>query len=739
MLSLQPINLRKTIKNPLRIILVTIITLFALNAYTQEPLNNNPNLKAPNDTTYYNQTELPSEWDNSSDLELQDELEEITTRNEEYYDFYDLLEESTANRQVNINTASEKALWGLGLNKEQIKSIERYIVEYGELSSVYELNLVEGFDSAFIQKIRPHIRFELDREIHKITTRNLLSKGKQMIVFRYNRNLQLSKAYQEDTAIYIGNPDKILLRYNYGYYDRLKLGITIEKDAGEKMPDYIGWHAYYGSKKMVKDLVLGSYNMSVGQGLNMSSSFGFSKSLSTSQFVRSSHSLRSSSGANENYGLNGIAATLRLPLNMELTMFYSAKKLDASKSIDSVDKEEFINTIYESGLHRTLKELKSKKAITNQVYGVSLLKRIRNLSLGIITHQTVLSAASQRKAQPYRLFDFTGDKLTVGGFHTTLSLKTIELFGETSVNLQYQGNRIINNKGVAGLIGMRIDPSGSTGFTILYRNFSHRYQNFYSNTFSESTSVSNEQGIYMGINSIMGRKITFSAYADFFKFPWLKYRINAPSIGCEYMVNLNYKMNPKDGLTIKYIYKSRQQNLPFNSPTPVVPAPFFNGFDDSLAFINNPSLIDFPQVNESQTFRLTFTLNPSHSMQLKSRIDYNFYHKDRGFLIAQDVIYKPADEPFQFYLRYALFDIESFGNRMYVYENDVLNSFTIPVFTGKGSRFYLMSKVSFNRVVDFWIRYSCTFYPSKNTIGQGMDEISGNLKSEIKFQIMVRM
>ncbi len=673
------------------------------------------------------------------DIGLQDQLEEITIRNEEYYDFIDLIDESYTNRRININNASAKVLSMIGLNREQIDNIEKYKTEYGELSSIYELHLVEGFDSAFIQKISPNIRFDLNREIHQITSKDLILKGKQTIVFRLNRNLQLSKAYQEDTAIYIGSPDKILIRYNYRYYDRLKVGITLEKDAGEKMPDYIGWHAYYGGKKIIKDFVLGSYNLSLGQGLNMSSSFSFSKSLSILQSIRSSHVLRSSSGANENYGLNGVATTLRLPLNSELTAIYSFKRLDGSISKDSVDKEEFINTVYETGLHRSFKELKYKDAFTNQVYGISFSKKIRNLSLGIITHQTLLSATNTGKDKPYKLFDFTGNKLSVGGFYATLSLKTIEMFGETSLNLQTQGNAPNDKRGFAGLAGLRIDPSGSTGITILYRYFSPRYQNFNSNAFSESTSINNEQGVFVGLRSVLSRKIVLSAYADLFKFPWLKYRIDAPSTGCEYMVNLNYKINLKDELSIKYVYKSRMQNYPFDNLSPVVLSPDFNEIGDSLTYINKPNLINYPQSNESHTFRLLFSINPTRFLQLRSRVDYNFHKRDKGFLIAQDVIYKPIAEPFQLYLRYALFDIESFDNRIYMYENDVLYSFSIPVFTGKGSRFYLMSKISFNRIIDFWIRYAYSLYPGKNTIGTGMDEIKGDSKSELKFQIILRI
>ena len=37
-----------------------------------------------------------------------------------------------------------------------------------------------------------------------------------------------------------------------------------------------------------------------------------------------------------------------------------------------------------------------------------------------------------------------------------------------------------------------------------------------------------------------------------------------------------------------------------------------------------------------------------------------------------------------------------------------------------------------------WLKWSQTFYPGSVSIGSGLDEISGNRKSEIKAQILVQ-
>ena len=109
-----------------------------------------------------------------------------------------------------------------------------------------------------------------------------------------------------------------------------------------------------------------------------------------------------------------------------------------------------------------------------------------------------------------------------------------------------------------------------------------------------------------------------------------------------------------------------------------------------------------------------------------------------GFLIYQDIIYNDPEKPWLLNARYALFDTDSYNERLYAYESDVLYAFSIPSYYYKGSRFYLMGKYSFGRRLDLWVRYALTQYANKQKIGSGLDEIDGNQKSEIKVQLRLR-
>ena len=72
---------------------------------------------------------------------------------------------------------------------------------------------------------------------------------------------------------------------------------------------------------------------------------------------------------------------------------------------------------------------------------------------------------------------------------------------------------------------------------------------------------------------------------------------------------------------------------------------------------------------------------------------------------------------------------------MYAYENDVLYSYSIPVFYDKGFRYYVNFNYNINNKITIWLRWAQTVYKDKTTIGSGLDEITGNKKSELKMQV----
>lgn len=107
-------------------------------------------------------------------------------------------------------------------------------------------------------------------------------------------------------------------------------------------------------------------------------------------------------------------------------------------------------------------------------------------------------------------------------------------------------------------------------------------------------------------------------------------------------------------------------------------------------------------------------------------------------MIYQDVIWRPENIPWSLTARYALFDTDTFDERIYAYENDVLYAFSVPAYYYKGSRAYLLFRYQASRRLECWLRYGMTWFANTNSLGSGLDEITGDTRSEIKVQVRVK-
>src|SRR5690606_26751304 len=141
-----------------------------------------------------------------------------------------------------------------------------------------------------------------------------------------------------------------------------------------------------------------------------------------------------------------------------------------------------------------------------------------------------------------------------------------------------------------------------------------------------------------------------------------------------------------------------------------------------------------------QNYLLNIDFLATRNVGFKSRIQFSDYKKEenftRGFVLAQDVNF--SIWRLKISSRVALFDTEDYDNRQYVYERDVLYSFSIPAYYGRGIRNYIMVQYTASKSLSFWARYARTQYKDKDTIGSGLEEIHGNQKTDVKFQIRYR-
>jgi len=135
-----------------------------------------------------------------------------------------------------LNAATEEELRFLHLLSEmQVVNFIRYKNLLGQLINIYELQSIPGWDIVTIRKLLPFITVN---EYQSITQafKQRFRNGDNTFMLRYGRIIEKSSGYQQPVTgnnYFLGNPDRLQLRYKYQFKNLLQFGITADKDAGE--------------------------------------------------------------------------------------------------------------------------------------------------------------------------------------------------------------------------------------------------------------------------------------------------------------------------------------------------------------------------------------------------------------------------------------------------------------------------------------------------------------------------
>ena len=113
----------------------------------------------------------------------------------------------------------------------------------------------------------------------------------------------------------------------------------------------------------LKALAIGNYRLSFGQGLVISTDYLMGKTIYASSFNNRSGGIKKHSSSDEYNYFRGVAATVALSKDWDLSGFYS------HRSLDGVITDGEITSIYKTGLHRSQKEADKKNLFTMQLTG----------------------------------------------------------------------------------------------------------------------------------------------------------------------------------------------------------------------------------------------------------------------------------------------------------------------------------------------------------------------------------
>ena len=356
-----------------------------------------------------------------------------------------------------------------------------------------------------------------------------------------------------------------------------------------------------------------------------------------------------------------------------------------------------LKTSISSGLHNT-SSLSDQEGCSDRLCnGIYLSYNCKNPRTGLIWSEDRLSLPLVGMNPGLNRFDFSGDRNSLYSLYYNCLIRKILLFGEISLN------ESLSHAIVQGLT-MRMSDRLSVNW--LFRNYEPGFSSLHGKGPGGSSGSWNETGLLGNFTFEAAKHLFISAGCDIRNYPWLKYRSSSPSQEIRQEVRIKYL--PSDKLSVEVLYNYR------------------------LTMRDDAEDTGIPSQDELSTnyIRCSVRYSPSERLILGTRMDYKAAGPPagKGMLLLQDAVFKFRRIPVTFWLRYCLFNTDSWDSRLYTYENDLLYSFSIPALSGEGSRSYFMVKYEMGEVAEIRFKYGITSVA---------EAASFKNSEEIKFQLKI--
>ena len=630
-------------------------------------------------------------------LNWENELEELSNRLQE---------------PVNLNSATREQLEQFPfLSDIQIEHLLAYIYIHGQVETIYELQLVEELDRQTIQYLLPFVCIKAINNEPAFRWKTMLKDagryGKNEVLTRLDIPFYKRKGYEHT---YLGPSVYNSVKYTFRYRDQLYAGGVAEKDAGEPFAalhnrygyDYYSFYLLLQNCGRLKSLAVGNYRLSFGQGLVMSTDYLMGKTIYASSFNNRSTGIKKHSSTDEYNYFRGVATTVALTKRLSVSAFYS------HRNMDGVVTDGEITSVYKTGLHRSRKEADKKNLLTSQLTGGNVSYQQNHIRLGITGVYYVFNRPYEPELTGYSKYNIHGNHFYNLGIDYAYRWRRFSFQGETAIGKQ----------GWASLNRLQYSPVQDIQFMLIHRFYSYDYWAMYAHSFGEGSTVQNEQGYYVGLETTPFSHWRFFVSFDLFSFPWKKYRINKPSRGTDGLIQATFTPRTNLSMYLKYRYKQKERDLTGSKGT-----------------------LTLPIFHHQLRYRLNYSLNDVFSS--RTTLDYNHFHSQdraatKGYQVTQMISSQLPWTRLFADVQGSYFCTDDYDSRVYVSEKGLLYTFYTPSFQGRGFRCAVRLRYELNKHWLFITKFGETIYLNRNEIGSGNDLIYGNKKADIQMQLRIK-
>lgn len=620
------------------------------------------------------------------------------TLNEDAYELLCNLEEAP----LNLNTATREDLERIPfLTPKQVEDIQAYVYQYHGLRSLGELSMIESLDMTRCQLLRYFVYVEnAEEKSHFPTAKNILKYGKHNLIFTGQIPFYTRKG---DRNGYLGYQYAHSFRYKFHYSDYLQVGLVGAKDAGEPFftngnpMGYDHYSFYIMARKMgrIKALALGRYKVKLGQGLILNTDFGFGKLANVANLERTTNIIRPHSSRSQANYLQGAAATVALSNHIDFTSFLSYRKIDATLTNNGA-----IQTILKSGYHRTPNEMNKKNNAAETIIGTNIQGRWQNFNLsfaGLYTHFN--RPLQPNKNVKYRAFAPDGYNF----WNISMSYGYVKprwnISGEVATS---------SSGGVAMINNLSVRANNSLSFNLVQRHYGYQYNAIFSRGFSDGGHIQNETGLLIGADWQANRHLSLMAYTDFAYFPKPTFFTSKASHAWDNCILASYKVGKLD-FSARYRLKIRQRDNKKKT---------------------------FMETETMQRGRLSTTYH-AEKWSAKTQIDMalnSFQQQSFGYMVSESAMWQPT-KWLKTILNMGYFHTDDYASRLYVYEPNLLYSFTFPTYDGKGMRLCGVAQANITDQLIAVLKIGSTKYFDRKQIASSLQQINSSIKTDLELQI----
>ncbi len=484
------------------------------------------------------------------------------TLEQENSPLYDLIEQYIEN-PIDLNSARESEILELPfLDIESANAIILHRKKFGRLFSYSELSLGNTI-SQHTLKILEAFTFLVKKDSKE--SNSFFQNYNLKLRSRISSNIQTAEGHKN--GYYKGSPIKLYNRLKLDANSKIRAGILVDKDAGEK--SYFDFYSFYLQvNNLLPGLSIlgGYYTIEFGQGLAMWSPYSFSKSSeATNSIIKRARGISPYTSAGEYLFMKGGAISYSNNY-FGLTSFYSLEDDDYFNS----SKNTFGFTTYVSPIENIK---------------ISALYFQRNDGIIYYTDRTPQDSIEK---------------------HLSLSYKIVHN------NLFLNGEFSFYNSSIASINTLQLSLLREFLIVASIRNYPSSYQSYYAQGFGETKRTSNEFGIYLGFKWRTELGI-INFYLDQFKFPNSTSSITLPSSGNE--LSLSYKVSPapKTILYFRYFSENKEvlelvlnENKILNRKTDKFRTEFIYNVSKSIKIKSRVELLYLNETNSNENGLLLF-------------------------------------------------------------------------------------------------------------------------------------